>query len=375
MNKRVFYMLWTLLLSVLSLESCRNDVDLEDLRYPVNETQKRFAEEFTYVFGEVSPEVSWMTVSTNVLEADLSQMKASETYAVQVYSGNPCEDLSYCYLLAEYDGIKGGSKATVEFDYPTGLKKVFVTARASNGLSYTMLADADSSTKQVLKFDSSAPDGIFYDHEPMRYRIAFEGYVGEDVTLDFDYNDIVADLIYTRGSKAELEILAAGCESAVKINYLRTSGSKEHFDEIVDEVHKAMGKDGVYDYYKKRIVYKPLNTDKKTFADVAKATIDLQDDAGKSVLVIAPRIFAEFTHDPDMDGEGDKTNSSIPPKKGCQYPQAILVADPEWQWVDEGIRLSARYAGYPDFYNWMLNPAEYPFWYGGAGWKSANARF
>ena len=369
-------MLWTLLLSVLSLESCRNDVDLEDLRYPVNETQQRFEEEFTYMFGEVSPDVSWMTARRNEVTVDLSKFKSGESYKVQFFTDDPHFRYNYCYLVAEHTGVKGGQKEKLDYDYPTGLKNMFVSVIAADGRNYTQRIRTEEDRTETVTFDPDRNEDKILEHEPMRYRIGYEGFIEEGKRLDFDYNDVVAELVYVKGEPtATVNVLAVGCECAAQIKYLRIKNGKENWETVIEEAHASMGIRGIYDYVVGYVTYVNLNTDKNFSQTIGTATFDLKDDAGKSVTDIAPRLYVDFTLKPDKEGKGETTSSSVPQRSGVQYPQGVLVADPNWQWVDEGIRLSAKYAGYGDFYNWMLDPASYPFWYKCLAWEELNNRF
>lgn len=372
MKKFYFYTL-----TLLSLASCGTGISDEE-KYPgPTDPQKAFEKEFTDKYGTVSPDITWMTVSCDTIQADLSSLPAGE-YAVKVFTANPCADIDYCYLLAEYNGISGGGPSDIVFDYPSGLNHVYVSVTAQDGRSYTApIGVMNEEKKFVVDPDSAA--AVMFDHKPMTYIIGYEGFTEGETSkyepqLDFDYNDVVLGVEYVRGhDSATIKVLAAGCECAASVVY-KPSANPDKSDDIIlfEEAHKALGFEGVYDYMVKHLVYYALNTGINKGSTIGTTTLDLKDDINLPVSKLAQRLFVYFTILSEKSKDNKTSSSFIPMKPGAQYPQAVLVADPTWKWSREGMLLSAAYS---QFRPWMYGPKGNELWYGADNWKEANMNF
>lgn len=360
------------ILSVLSLVSCRNQIDFDDLKEIKSSDQTLFAEEFTARYGTVSPDITWMTASCDTIQADLSALNAGQ-YTIQVFTSDPDANADNCYLLAEYTNQTGGSVVDVVYDHPTGLKNVYVTATSDDSIRYVATVE-NAVGPTACEFDPEVSFVRPRQYKPMGYLICFDGFTGDE-KLDFDYNDVIVEVQYVRGrSEATILTRAAGSNCAAKVVYHRSGdvSDSSHEDVLFEEIHESMGYEGVFDYVLKHLVYVKMNTGVNKAPMTATATLDLGSDAGLSILSIAPKFITYFTIRAEKKKDEKTTSAFIPLKSGAQYPMAILVADPTWQWAQETILLSSAHS---TFNLWIYDPSKYPLWYGGEIWKEANKNF
>lgn len=356
------------------LQACHNPIDemkiINQITAPSTDVMRDFANQFEALHGTVDPQLSWMTAANAVAEVDMSDLPKEQDYYVHFYTADPRQGLSYCFLLAEYK-VKGGATLNLEYDYPIALDNVFVTAISESGISYTTRIDTRVEEAGSVLFDKELAEETDLTFEPMRYRICYEGFTGEP-SLDFDFNDVVAEIEYVRGNTvAKVNVLAAGCECASQLSYKRSTTKKDELGDVLfEEVHDALGFPGWFDHGIKQMTYPILNTGMNQTGQIGTTTLNLNEDAGKSITEIAPNLIAGFSLPSDKKGKKENiTSSSIPVYKGVSYPQAILVAYPDWEWPKEYIRLSVAYS---KFRLWMANPQDYANWYGGKDWKTAN---
>lgn len=366
MKKVLFY-----ILTLACVYSCHTDIDIDELITPQTKPQKAFETEFTKKYGTVSPELSWMTVSSDTLLADLSGLE-SDSFTIQVYTADPCADLDYCYLLAEYNNVSGNKD--IVFDYPSGLNNVYVSAIDADNRSYTSRIDTRIEEEHKVAFDPESPDSVHFENKPMGYLMAFEGFTGDEEGLDFDYNDVIVEIGYVRGRDSlDVKAVAVGCDCAVQLAYRRKGNTESGEDEIIfEEVHDAMGYEALYDYVLKRLVYLKLNTGINKAPKKPVATTYLKELVNASITDIAPKIFATFTIPATKPKDETSSTAFLPAKKGVNYPQAILVADPTWEWAREGLLLSAAYS---QFRPWIYGPEGNELWYGAKNWKEANSYY
>lgn len=354
--------------------ACRvEDEDLDKKLHPTTDPQKRFADEFTQLYGTVSPDITWMTVSCDVVQVDMSQLPSSASYTLRFYTADPLADTDYCYVLAEYKSVTGGSTESFEVDYPSGLNNVFVSAESEDGTSYVGRVDMRESPAAVL-LDAAAATGKLREQKPMSYMIGYEGFTGDEDGLDFDYNDVVLELEYVRGREtAKVYTVAAGCECAAQVAYHRSGAYDSGDDEVLfDEVHESLGFGGYYNYMERRLVYDVLNVGINQLTKKGEAVLELKKDVDAQVSRVAQNLYVYFTIVAQKEKDNTTTVAFIPGLKGVQYPQAILVADPTWRWSIEGMLLSATYS---QFRPWIYGPEGNELWYGAKNWKDANKNF
>lgn len=368
MKKIGFY-----ILSLFCMISCHVDIDMEEVINKQTDPQKQFAKEFQEAFGDISPDISWMTASEGIVETDLFALDATQAYTIRFYTADPCQEGSSCYLLSEFRDINGGATYSFAIDYPLGLRYLFVSAIDTNEESLTTLFPV-SNDKMSAVFDDSSDSSKVLDKEYMKYRVLYEGFT-EDERLDFDYNDIVTEIEYVRGhGDANITLLAAGCECEASIGYLRKGTIESGEVEVLfEEAHKALGYEGMYNHYEDKIEYLPLNTADNETGKTATVRLELEGDEGKSIIEIAPKLISYFSLIKGKKGKDRVTTPSfIPQRKGSDSPQAILIADPTAGWPRERFELAA-YRGW--FLKWIVEPEEYPLWYGGEIWNKANSYF
>lgn len=345
---------------------------MEDLQQiPSTDSQNDFAKEFTRLYGVVSADMSWMTVAANTAKLDLNSLTGS--FTIRVYTTDPRQDSNNCYLLAEYPDVSGERVADIPYDFPLGLQNIYISAISQEGNTYT--THISTTGENIASFDGLQPDTVMHDHKTMAYRICYEGFTDGTAALDFDYNDVVAEIEYVRGREDVLvNVLAAGCECAAKLVY-HLGNDPQKGDEIVlfEEIHDALGFPGWFDHGYNRMHYPVLNTGVIIANDYATANFTISNYQCESITQIAPKLFAYFTIPSNNKKDTEKTTSAyIPSTLGSQHPQAILIADPTWEWVHEAMLFSASYSL---FRSWIADPGKTPFWYGGKIWKEANKNF
>lgn len=358
------------------LSACRNQIDIEKVFYPApTDPQKAFADEFTSMYGLVAQDLSWITVSDVAIKIDLEDLDSNKSFDLKFYTANPTLDIDYCFLLAEYNGLKGGTIQELQIDIPTGLNYIFASAVSGENdsyITYSKILEEDVPSF-VFSSETKTQDELL-EQPNMKYRICYEGFTGDE-TLDFDYNDVVAEIEYVRGQdKAVINVLAAGCRCAAKIAY-HIGPYPEKGEEITlfEEIHDALGFSGWFDNGYQHMTYPVLNTGLNTTDKIGSKTLDFDQNKGESITKIAPKLFVYFTISISKNKKDDTvTTAFIPSRPGSQYPQAILIADPDWKWPREGMLLSADYS---QFRFWLAQPEKYPFWYGGKIWKEANKSF
>lgn len=364
---------WEYLVLLLALVSCRSDFDFEkNINAPTN-LQEKFAKEFTKMYGAVSPEITWMTASEGIAQVDLSNLSRSEKYTIGFYTADPNAKPEICYLLAEYENVEGGEISELNYDYPTGLNSVYVVAHGSDECYYSSFVNTNREDSiNTLSVDSLL---VLQDIKPMCYRVCFEGYISREEDLDFDYNDVVAEMEYVRGRDSiTILTVASGCECAVQLAYHRGANMQTGSDEVLfDEVHESLGFKGVIDRFTRKLIYFSINAGSNKTVRKGTKTIALNDDYNKSIVEIAPKLVAYFMLPAEKKGEKDQISSAyIPAQKGANHPQALLIADPTWMWPHDYRTISADMYG---FRRWLADPASEPLWYGGEIWKEANQHF
>lgn len=364
------------LTALTMLSACRNQIDIEKVFYPApTNPQKAFADEFTSMYGAVAQDLSWMTVSDISVKTDLSGLESNKTFDMKFYTANPTENSGSCFLLAEYSGLKGGIVHDLQIDIPIGLNYVFASVISEGNECYTTYSAL--STEEITTFDFNSDNlllGKLQEQPNIKYRICYEGFTGDE-NLDFDYNDVVAEIEYVRGrDNATISVLAAGCRCAAKLVYhLGPYPEKGEEITLFEEIHDALGFPGWFDNGYQHMTYPVLNTGLNATEKIGTTILNLNQTIGESFTRIAPKLFVYFTISTSKNKKDDTvTTAFIPARPGIQYPQAILIADPSWRWPREGMLLSADYS---QFRFWIVEPEKYTFWYGGEMWRNANKSF
>lgn len=366
--------LYLSIFALFLITSCRSDFDINKEIAPQTDSQKAFEVEFSKIYGTVSPEITWMTVSSDTIYPDLSAIGAEAGCRIKIFTSDPRKNEDFCYMLADYPDVQ--NLQTLPFDHPIGLNKVFVSAVLAN-CSYTKAVTLADKEEHTVLLSEDGFEEMLPEIKPMSYLLCFEGfteYDKEKAPLDFDYNDVVAEIEFVNGRKtAGIKVLAAGCECAAQLVFRKNGNQKKGDDEILfEEVHEALGFPGIYDYVEKRTVYYCLGTGSNSPLKYGSTTLDIENLKIPSITYLATMVFANFTIKAPKRKDDKTTSSFLPAAKGANYPQAILVADPTWKWVREKMLISVAHS---PFRVWIKSPEERPFWYGGEMWKEANSVF
>lgn len=347
----------SLVLGLFALISCREDIDIDDKIHPATGIENKFEKLFVERFGSVSDDITWMTAESFSASVDLSGLP-SVSYELLFSTADPRYGRNYCYLLAAFRNVQGGSTSTFDIDVPSGLKYVYVSAVATSGESYTKRIVTGVGNAVKLPSESN---GQFKEPAPMQYRICFDGY--STATPDFDYNDVVIDVVRVRGRGETTVILrAVGNSKHTKVSYRRNAESKNPTEIVLfEEAHEILGYPGTYNFNTDDVEYYILNSGINNSGRTAETTLLLDEEENASITDIIQNFYACYDQEPD-------NLARVPSKKGSNYPMAFMIADASYRWPVEGRNIGVEY---DTFEGWIANPIQNPMWYG-AQWKRAN---
>lgn len=173
------------------------------------------------------------------------------------------------------------------------------------------------------------------DDDPMTYIVACEDLGG---SFDWDFNDVVYGIEHVSGQNtARIKLLAAGGTLPVNITYNNQNVTfTSPAGSTCTDLHEAFGvaQDVPVNvgYYQADAVYShPFYVNANAFSlstDAQMFKINVKYKDGSEVAEIG-----------------------VPSHSGVE-PQAFLVADPNWKWPLEGIRITTRYG---DFEKWVVD--------------------
>lgn len=176
------------------------------------------------------------------------------------------------------------------------------------------------------------------DDDPMTYIVACEDLGG---SFDWDFNDVVYGIEHVSGQNtARIKLLAAGGTLPVNITYNNQNVTfTSPAGSTCTDLHEAFGvaQDVPVNvgYYQADAVYShPFYVDANAFSlstDAQMFKINVKYKDGSEVAEIG-----------------------VPSHSGVE-PQAFLVADPNWKWPLEGIRITDRYGDFEDWVKSMAN--------------------
>ena len=150
---------------------------------------------------------------------------------------------------------------------------------------------------------------------------------------DYDFNDLVFKISYTKGNnKINVIPLAVGTEHSIEL-YLNSS--------LVGEAHQLMG-DNMMTY---------INT-------VGSETIYTDDIAEIEYTIDIPQSFSIAR---SMGGFEVKVDGkTISPVNPGFAPRILLIANSLWRWPTEGTSIGTAYGG---FEKWVKNPSYITWMY------------
>lgn len=213
------------------------------------------------------------------------------------------------------------------------------------------------------------------DHEDelsrdMSYIVAYEDLGASE---DFDFNDIVLKVSRVSGTqKVNLSVLAAGGTLPVSIYHTRNGR-----EELFTDVHKLFGveTETVINAYPGRHteytpIRKSIELESGVDLDFSKLSIRVTQKDGQTYGIHAPQYYDIPASDDTYIGKEDEEKNPL------NVPYAILIADPTWDWPDEGVSIAARYS---EFIDWVKD-ADRTNWYrskwkegeGGSGEEDPN---
>ena len=176
------------------------------------------------------------------------------------------------------------------------------------------------------------------DDDPMTYIVACEDLGG---SFDWDFNDVVYGIEHVSGQNtARIKLLAAGGTLPVNITYNNQNVTfTSPAGSTCTDLHEAFGvaQDVPVNvgYYQADAVYS------HTFYVDANA-FSLSTDAQMFKINVKYKDGSEVAE------------IGVPSHSGVE-PQAFLVADPNWKWPLEGIRITDRYGDFEDWVKSMAN--------------------
>lgn len=351
-----------------SLFSCHNDIDVEEVRHSYTETQKQIRTKFTDRFGEVSASHSWMNIDECRLTVEMPAGTLSSDCLARIYTTDPRQDRTDCYILAEKKGLKAGTDCEIAYDAPIGLKYVYVVVTDGNN-SYVVRATNGKDSKVVLS--SNDLYGSRLNDKAMEYILCYETILTKDsVYTDFDYNDVVISLEYVRGrDHANVRLCAAGSNEAVCVDFVRSNRQTlgKGDETLFEECHTSFGMPPFYSYMDKKDIYYELNTGRYQMTNKPSYKLSLDEFQDCSAKEVISRLFVSF-----KSGKDNKTVNTyfIEPENGSSMPTGICVPQPVWSWSKEGVSIDKHCINFAD---WIKDSRENPFWYD-ATWLIANNR-
>lgn len=353
--------IYYLLLFGLAISSCSEDrdpIELELAKSGRTKVDHVFSQLFEKEFGSIADDVSWTMVSE--IAAEISIDGINNIQNICVYTTDPRMMREDCFLLAKYS-IQA-SKTSINYDYPSGLENVYIAAINAEGKGYLKRISTSRNANITFLESDISFDNSKLSIPPISYRIGYETFLeGEP---DFDYNDVVVELRYVRGTgDASVKLLAAGCSIPAQVCFQEDdSYVNKNLTVLFEEVHESFGYPPYYDMAKDRLVYDIFNTGLNPVKKFPAVSFSLSDSEMSAARII-PRLKAIF-----LPEEKHPQISYVPIELGSKYPEAICVSYPYWTWPVEEEQLSGAY---PIFKNFVSSGKGGLYWFDGV-WEKAN---
>lgn len=365
-NNHSRILLWISAMCIL-LTSCRTDMDVEEVRHNYTAIQKEIRSKFTEKYGLVSYNHSWMNILEGETSVSFDTSIPTGNFTLRVYTTDPRQERTDCYILAE-TRLSGRGSSTLQYDYPVGLKYVYVAVVNENA-SYIKRINTGTGISAVINETDIYEKPI--SNTAMEYLLCFETILTQDSThTDFDYNDAIIGLEYVRGREtAKINLKALGANEAVRV--LFNQKNKLEIDKlgviVFEDGHTEFGLPPFYSYIEKRDIYYELNTGKYSMTIKPSYEVELESLFGSSAKSLIQRVFVSFGKDDDK-----KTANKyfIEDNYGCDMPTGICVPQPTWKWPEEGVEIEKTCGLFKD---WVNDCWANPFWYD-ATWLIANNR-
>lgn len=361
---------------------CEND---EYVSKKITEYENKFTE----TFGNIDPSHDWSMATHVTAYIDLSKVPEG-TYEVKIFSMNPKNG---GYLLKRallnsstqlhFDAIKGENYVRIQAQNTSAPDMVAINGyypvengivnTANGGTTYPVETETDngdlapnpyyghstnlSSQNSTVLVSPEIKKANTIDAYKMSWVVACEIW---DASYDFDFNDIVFDLIQVDNStsasveKSELYLrpLATGFSKKAYIYYDKNNDGHFIEDEKIGEIHNMLmnGAPSTVTIN----VGGSWNVDPSKNEPIKLADIDLSyyestTTGTDNTIALITHELSKFKIIVDNEGQQEATEVTAPKKDGTNIPQ-MLILPRGWDWPNETVSILKVY---PGFISWV----------------------
>lgn len=331
------YRLYILTLLTILLSSCAADFDWRLNR------MTEFGQDFVAQYGWPDSRQTWKTAVQYKVSVEIENGGA---WNLKVYSADPNKDAKRAFLLGSFDinANPETGKAEVLVDGPYTLQTIFVGIGDGDVFATKSVENTSDAHIEVPFTEEDFQKGSLPSAPKMSYMIAYE--VVDSATTYLDYNDIVLEIEHVSGEEtADLRLRAVGAKEEMKISFKGDDAETVLFKDA----HYAFG------YHKTSVtvnVEPGAHTDRRPIKynglHVGKNFSIIEDACRFVVTVSEKKKDHEFFVWPNI-----AEYNGLP-------PHAVLVANPNWDWVSEGAKVERNHKS---FKFWVQNYHLFNQWW------------
>ena len=354
----------------------------------VNKKITEYENKFTEAFGNIDPSHDW-SMATHVT-ADIDLSKAPEgTYEVKIFSMNP-KDGGYLLKRAilngstqlHFDAIKGEDYVRIQAQNTSDTNIVAlngyypvengIVSTNNGGTTYPFdtetnngnsspnpnysLSTSLTSKNSTVQVSHTIKKANSVDAYQMSWVVACEVW---DASYDFDFNDIVFDLILVDNATASVEKselylrpLAAGFTKKAYIYYDKNDDGFFIEDEKIGEIHNMLmngAPSSVHINVGGSWDVDPSKNEPIKLADIDLSYYESTTTGTDNTKAFITHELSKFKIIVDNEGQQEATEITAPRKDGTNIPQ-MLILPRGWDWPNETVSMLKVY---PGFINWV----------------------
>ena len=325
------------------LASCRSHEDITENYFAT--VEQMYEKTFYDEFGIVGSAQDWNTVASRNLNLELGDL-TGETCDIKVFTTDPREEENDSRMVAEYLRVPVSQKYEYKIDAPASCDSLYVFVR-HDGKAEIYPVKVEENGDLNIRIDSITHPEDFLYYLEMQYLFVYEDL---GIAIDLDFNDVVLGVTYVSGKNtAKMRLQALG----TTLNTYLYFNNEELFSGR--EVHEFYGisNNTLINCFapSNRFPYKDRQNSKFLSSSYAHTDVILNLPDGFSLSENADMLYIKTSAFADPENEYAKT--IVVPKKGGEFPHAMLIADPKWEWPSETVSIVKAY---PEFKNWVADP-------------------